>query len=320
MKRRTLHGALAVAAATLFFAACAARTGLDAPEEIDAAVDVKHDVKPDVHDASVIDVVEEDSVPPIDVVFPDVPIVSDCPDAGSTFIYLLGSQNQLYSFYPPTLTATLIGKVGCTAQASPFSMAVDRQGTAYSVFTNGDLFEISTANASCKGTSYQANQLGWTTFGMGYANIPDSGIDGGDQLFVIEVDFNQPSLGLGTIDTSTFTLTKVGSFSPDLTPECELTGTGDGRLFALCLSQQSGSTLAEIDPTSAQILGEDQLQIGGGQEALAFAFWGGQFWIFTSPGNSTTVTRYDPGTKVETQMTTLGAQIVGAGVSTCAPQ
>ena len=300
----------------LFAAACGSRTGLLAPEEIDGAPpDATHDVHADHEDAS-IDVVTEDAIPPIDVVFVDVPIPNDCPDAGSTLIYVLGSGNELYSFYPPTLTFKQIGTVSCTNASSPFSMAVDRQGIAYSVFSNGDLFQISTANAACKPTKYVPNQIGWSTFGMGYS----TGADGGDQLFVIEVDFNQPSLGLGSIDTTSFTLSKVGSFQPALTPECELTGTGDGRLFALCLSASAGSTLAQIDPVTAKLIGADQLQTGGGQEALAFAFWGGDFWIFTSPGSSTNVTRYDPVAKTETVVTTLAAQIVGAGVSTCAPQ
>ncbi len=315
--RRTLRRAFAITTATLLAAACGSRTGLLAPEETDGAPpDAKLDVKHDVIDASVIDVAEEDAVPPIDVVFPDVPIPTDCPDAGSTLIYVIGSGNELYSFYPPTLTATLIGLVSCTNQSSPFSMAVNRQGIAYSVFSNGSLWQISTANAACKPTTYAPNQLGWSTFGMGYS----TGADGGDELFVIEVDFNQPSLGLGTIDTTSFALSDIGEFQPALTPECELTGTGDGRLFALCLSQQSGSTLAQIDPATAKIIGEDSLTLGGAQEALAFAFWGGDFWIFTSPNSQTTVTRYDPIAKTETQVTTINAQIVGAGVSTCAPQ
>jgi hypothetical protein len=319
MKRKSKR-AFAIASAMLFAAACGSRTGLLAPEESDAT---PPDAKLDVHhdaDASIIDVAEEDAVPPIDVVFPDVPIPTDCPDAGSTLIYIIGSQNELYSFYPPTLGFTKIGTVACPDSSGPFSMAVDRQGIAYSIFSDGSLFQISTANAACKATTYVPNQLGWSTFGMGYASVPDGGVDGGDQLFVIEVDFNQPSLGLGTINTSTFALSDVGAFQPDLTPECELTGTGDGRLFALCLSTNSGSTLAQIDPVSAKVLGEDQLTTGGGQEALAFAFWGGDFWIFTSPGSQTNVTRYDPIAKTETTMTTLAAQIVGAGVSTCAPQ
>jgi len=195
---------------------------------------------------------------------------------------------------------------------------VNRLGIAYSVFSDGELFQISTSNAACKPTSYQPGQLGWNTFGMGYASLPD----GGDQLFVIEVDFQNPSLGLGMIDTQNFKLSKVGNFQPDLTSECELTGTGDGRLFALCLNNNStDAVLAQIDQQTAKIVGADTLTgLGTGQQALAFAFWGGDFWIFTAPGNTTNVSKYDPVAKTLTKMTTLSAQIVGAGVSTCAPQ
>ena len=313
--RRLLPLTAATTLSLSLFAACGSRTGLLAPEEEDAGLDVK----PDHHDAHPeADAVAEDVLPPIDVIFLDVPIPTDCPDAGSTLIYILGAGNELYSFYPPTLQAKPIGQVNCTNKSTPFSMGVNRLGIAYSVFSDGELFQISTANAACKSTTYQPGQLGWSTFGMGYASLPD----GGDQLFVIEVDFQQPSLGLGAIDTKNFTLSKVGSFQPDLTSECELTGTGDGRLFALCLSNNTtDAILAEIDQQTAKIVGADTLTgLGTGQQALAFAFWGGDFWIFTAPGNTTNVTKYDPIAKTLTKMTTIADQIVGAGVSTCAPQ
>ena len=315
-KMRRLFALTAATTLTLsLFAACGSRTGLLAPEEEDASPDVKPDHKDAKPEA---DAIAEDVVPPIDVIFIDVPIPTDCPDAGSTLIYVIGAGNELYSFYPPTLAFTKIGTVNCTNKSTPFSMGVNRLGIAYSVFSDGELFQVSTANAACKPTAYQPGQLGWNTFGMGYASLPD----GGDQLFVIEVDFTQPSLGLGAIDTNKFTLSKVGSFQPDLTSECELTGTGDGRLFALCLNNNSNDgILAQIDQQTAKVVGEDTLTgLGTGQQALAYAFWGGDFWIFTAPNNTTNVTKYDPVAKTLTKMTTLNAQIVGAGVSTCAPQ
>ena len=313
-RKRRVQRAVTFAVATLLVAACGARIGLLAPEETEASLpDVHHDAP---HEPDAEADAPEDALPPIDVAFVDVPIPNDCPDAGSTLIYVIGAANELFSFYPPTLAFKPIGTVKCPGPSSPFSMAVDRLGTAYSVFSDGNLFQISTANAACKPTTYQPGQLGWTNFGMGYATASD----GGDSLYVVEVDFQNPSQGLGLIDTSSFTLSQVGSFQPDLTPECELTGTGDGRLFALCLSNQtSDATLAQIDPQTAKIVGADTLALGGGQQALAFAFWGGDFWIFTAPGNVTTVTKYDPVAKTLTKETSLGAQIVGAGVSTCAP-
>ena len=312
-RRRAQRWAFAIATLAVLLA-CGARTGLVAPEETDAA---PHDAGKDVHDAGVdaFDASEEDALPPIDVNI-DIPVFNECPDAGSTLVYVITSQNELYSFYPPTLAFKKIGNIACNSASTPFSMGVDRLGTAYSVFSDGHLFQISTANAACKSTSFVPGQNGFTNFGMGYS--ADS--DGGETLYVVEVDFQSPSMGLAYIDTQTFKLSFINAFQPDLTPECELTGTGDGRLFALCLPKTgSGSTLAQIDPATAKIVGANSLQVGGGNQALAFAFWGGDFWIFTSPGGSTTVTKYDPQTQGETAVTTLGSTIVGAGVSTCAP-
>ena len=51
----------------------------------------------------------------------------------------------------------------------------------------------------------------------------------------------------------------------------------------------------------------------------AFAFWGGDFYMFTAPGGGSDVTRYRPTDNSVTVVATLPTRIVGAGVSTCAP-
>ncbi len=284
--------------------ACGARTGLLAPEEpADVSVDVKHE-----HDAHP-DVIDEDVV---DVVFPDVPIVSDCPDAGDTLVYVLGAQNELYSFYPPTLTFKSIGVIACPGQSTPNSMAVTRSGIAFTNFLDGNLFEVSTANAACKATTYKANQGGFMTYGMGYAGVAD----GGETLFV-SPNGKQQSQGLADIDTTAFTINFIAQFQPAQFP-CELTGTGSGQLFGFCPNNNgSGSVLVEINPANAKIISSTVLNVGNNQ-SFAFAFWGGDFWIFTGNGDST-VTQYDPISKKETIATVAPIEIVGAGVSTCAP-
>ena len=279
--------------------ACGSRTGLLVPEEeADAGVDAHLDHQ-------VVDHVDV-----VDVVFPDVPIISDCPDAGETLVYVLGTANELYSFYPPTRTFKNIGTIACPSSSTPFSMAVSRSGIAFTCFFDGTLYEVSTANAACKGTTYaQSGQFG--AFGMGYAGIAD----GGESLFVAD-HHNQ----LDTIDTTTFVGSVVGKFSPPQS-ECELTGTNDGHLYGFCPSKGS-STLIEIDPKTAAILSTHTLAIGlfGMSYDYAFAFWGGLFWFFLSNnGALSTVTEYDPVTKIETNVATAPITIVGAGVSTCAP-
>jgi len=305
---RALRRMVEIAAGVGVVIACGARTELLAPEELDAS-----DVA-DVSDAKV-----EDAFPTIDQFEPDSPIPTDCPDAGATLVYVITSQNELFSFYPPTLAFSKIGDIACpdTEGGTPWSMAVDHLGTAYSVFSDGLLWQISTANASCQSTPYvpPVENAPFFVFGMGYV-----GTQLGESLYVADARFNMDSAGLATIDTMTFTRTFIGAFDPELA-RCELTGTGDGRLFAYCLpTVGTGSMLAEVDPKTAQVIAENTLTVGSADDAFAYAFWGGFFWIFTSPGMMTTVTQYDPTSMSETEVTTMGSTIVGAGVSTCAPQ
>ena len=293
---------------------CGARTELIAPPAEDAAPDIAVDH----HDATSEDAfVEEDVIPHIDQ-FVDSPIPTDCPDAGSTLVYLLSAENDLYSFYPPTLGFSKIGTIACpNTKSTPYSMAVDRKGIAYSVFADGTLWQISTTNAACKPTAYVPSPQGtpFFNFGMGFVGTQTT-----DTLYVCDANFNNVnSKGLATIDTKTFARNFIANFQPEL-PRCELTGTGDGRLFAFCLVNTGGSEIVEIDPATAKVIAVNTLKTGNVNDAFAYAFWGGSFWIFHGPGGSTTVVQYDPQTLSETNVTTIAETIVGAGVSTCAPQ
>jgi hypothetical protein len=337
--RRWLVLCLPSAAVIATFAACGARTGFDdlvEPEAgieagVDARVDVRADVErdaeaeaaPDVHEAG------RDVEAGPDVVFRDVGTLDICPDAGSTLVYVLTEQNGLYAFYPPTLTFTKIGDVACPGSQSPFSMAVDRRGIAYTVFTDGHLFRLDTASGACQATKFQPQTTRFVTFGMGYvANGVDGGDDGGETLFIADavlantVTAKPDSQGLGFIDTTTYAAPGfVGPFTPVI-PGPELTGTGDGRLYAFFTNAAtSGSHIVEVDKTTGNILQDFPLKVGQAFDAYAFAFWGGYFWVFTATsGSPTTVTRFSPTDLSEVNVTTMPQTIVGAGVSTCAPQ
>jgi hypothetical protein len=318
-------GALLIAHAIL---ACGSRTGLFVLNEADArppdppdsasapdtTIDVAVDSGVDASDTS------PDALPPIDVHPADVVVVG-CLDAGATEIYLVTAQNEMLSFYPPTTTLTDIGPLDCPSTASPNSMGVDRVGTAYVNFADGTLFQVSTASAACAATPFAPGQDGFEVFGMGYVGDP---ADGGDTLHVAS-DFAGAS-DLATIDTSSFVLSPIGPFGPGIVQSPELTGTGDGRLFAFYVDPndptQTSSLISQIDPLTAQEIASSPLPgLLPGMD-YAFAFWGGDFYIFTSTdGNSSQVTRFSPsdGSMTVVLQTPFGQAIVGAGVSTCAP-
>jgi hypothetical protein len=339
-----------VSIATLV-AACGSRTGLlvplpeedaapgkdalaeDATRDADAAPDSSRDVT--VEDSPLDRFVEEDALPPLDVRPPPPDAFNACPDAGSTFVYVITQTNNLYSFYPPTAAFTLIGTIACPttiAGENPFSMGVDRKGIAYIVFSSsdatgneigGELFRVSTATAACLPTGFTIGQQGFArTFGMGFSADES---DAGESLYVASDDINTPQLGM--IDVTNFALHVVGDFNPPIT-QSELTGTGAGGLFGFWNPRDStgnplaNSAIVQIDKATAEVTNSSTLvglQQGNG---WAFAFWGGAFYLFTgdlSTGNTSVVTRYDPGPGTLTQVGGLDDLIVGAGVSTCAP-
>jgi len=314
--------------------ACGSRTGLFVLEEKpgqDAAPPPEDTLQPPEEDVVVsIDTLPPpmdapfDVLPPIDVApLPDV-FVNDCPDAGSTFVYVVTETNQLYSFYPPTGAFTQIGLLACPAAggAEPFSMAVDKQGTAFVVFSDGELFQVSTKTAACIATGYAPDQMGFATFGMGYVGNPSGNAD---TLFIAADNGGSPTNPidgtLGTIDTTSFTLSVVGNFNPQTVSEAELTGTGDGRLFTFYGTEDGNSSaVAQIDPNTATVLANNNLTNLPQGNGWAFAFWGGQFYLFTAPGpGGSQVTQFNPTTLSQTTVAMLPDVIVGAGVSTCAP-
>lgn len=236
----------------------------------------------------------------------------DCSEA-SKLVYIIGAGNQLYSFAPQTLTVSPVGVVACpSAGATPFSMAVDRAGTAWVVFSDGHLFAVDVTTAACTATSYAVGQQGLTTFGMGF--VATSAGSDQEELFVADY-FGS---GIAPLDTSSLTLGPVRDFD-QLFAAAELTGTGDARLYGFF--QTSPIIIGEIDKATGAVLSQapqPTIDIGSG---WAFAFWGGDFWLFTNPtGAGSQIDQYRPSTGTTTTVLTgIGDNIVGAGVSTCAP-
>jgi hypothetical protein len=324
--RRRLLFAFIVAAPNVALAvACGSRTGLilpydeDAATLPDAAVDVLHhfDARPVEEDA-----LEEEALPPLDVTPPPPDAPNDCPDAASTLVYVITESNNLYSFYPPAAAFTRIGTIACPAVggSTPFSMAVDRNGIAYIVFNDGELFRVSTATAACQPTSFIVGQHGFSnTFGMAFSHDT---VDGGETLFIASDSSSAPQLG--SIDVTNYQLTVVGAFNPPITA-AELTGTGAGALFGFWSPGGTGGTdsaIVQIDKSTAQVTNSSPLPGVAQGNGWAFAFWGGDFYTFGAPPpNSTTVvTRFSPSDGSIVQIAKTTEVVVGAGVSTCAPQ
>jgi hypothetical protein len=232
----------------------------------------------------------------------------------TTLVYVVSQENSLYSFDPSTLTFTLVGPLDCPANGfQPFSMAVDRQGYAWVLYTGGRIWKVDIKTAHCTATAYQPNQHGFQQFGMGFSSNSANSTD--ETLYLA----NYGGSGIAALDTTSLVVTPVGQYD-QIHSAAELTGTGDARLFGFF--ETTPINIAEIDKTNSHILSqhpEPNISIGA---AWAFAFWGGSFWLFTNPNSTgSQVDQYDPMTgNTNTVVPDVGGfSIVGAGVSTCAP-
>ncbi len=245
-----------------------------------------------------------------------------CSDAAK-LVYVVTLGGSLYKFDPPTLTFTKVGPLQCPSNGKPNSMAIDRSATAWVNYTTGEIFKVNTSDASCTASGWAPRQLGkpFSTMGMGFSVDTADGTS--ETLFVSDVGLTS-GMGLAKIDLGSMGLQPISSFgSPHTGGTAELTGTGDGRLFAFVLL--GAPALSQLDKSNAKILSNTSLPIPGGTVAWAFSFWGGVFYLYTSPCDGvicqtgSTVTKFDPVSKASTIVKQVPFIIDGAGVSTCAP-
>lgn len=153
-------------------------------------------------------------------------------------IFVITTDKKLYQFdhvdgVNPPWTIALVGALACPTAADPYSIAVDRSGLAWVVYTDGNLFKVDTATAACTATTFVPGQHGFTTFSVAFAaDVPGGSAE---TLYASGSGASGSATGLGTIDPSTLVLTSVGNYSaptmgPALAFPIGLAGGGDAKL------------------------------------------------------------------------------------------
>lgn len=265
---------------------------------------------------------EEPMVVEVEPTPPPPPAPAPLPVAkkeACTAIYVVSSEKGLLAFHPDDGRVEERGRLQCPSArfTSPFSMAVARDGTAQVLYSDGHMFRVDVEDASCAATDFRPMQEGFRLFGMGFAADPQGG---SESLYVAELSFRGRSKGLARIDVESGKLHFIGPFSSNPGHNLELTPAGEGPLVGYFLNTMGqGGTLVEISRVDGTILKEKRLPVGTRASALAIAWWRGAYYIFTSPRRGTDVHRYDPEKDEVELVTTIDQTVVGAGVSTCAP-
>jgi hypothetical protein len=186
----------------------------------------------------------------------------------------------------------------------------------------------------CKKTGYQPGQQGMELFGMGF--VSDTTGTDAEHLYIAGGDVTpDPGGNLAVIDPlgAPPAAMKIGKLTHDGEHSPELTGTGGAQLWGFWPGIDT-AFVQQIDRTTGAVTGT-RLSIPGGLGgdgatpsvvAWAFAQYNGMFYVFatTTPGDP-----FPPNPSLRTIDGTTGAytkvmddmpfNVVGAGVSTCAP-
>jgi hypothetical protein len=237
----------------------------------------------------------------------------------ATLVYVFSIEGDIYSFDPPSKVFKKVATPGCPA-GSANSMAIDRNLVAWLNYI-GYLytFDLNT-NGPCKPSGVNLPP-GFTQIGMGFSTDAVGGT--AETLYIDGIGGG----GLAKVDMATKTVIPIGKFANDpnlMGQSCELTGTGDARLFGY-FTTFPYVRVAQINKTNANMISDHVLTGVAPPLDWAFSFWGGDFYLYAAPGTNSTgnssVIHYNPTTQAvdPTYVVDTGMQIVGAGVSTCAP-
>ncbi|MCX5743122.1 MAG: hypothetical protein NT062_11580 [Proteobacteria bacterium] len=260
-----------------------------------------------------------------------------CTADGVDLVYVVSQENNFYSFDPRLLPGDpfkLIGALNCpttrgtiqvpAGAVTPFSMSVDRDGKAWVLYTSGEVFNVSLQTAACTATPYVPQASNMELFGMGF--VSDAAGANTEKLYLSGGGFNaDPGGRLASVDThgGNYTPVIAGNLTSASDYSCELTGTGDAKMYGFFPNLATPAFVQEIDRTGALTgtkLDLGTAGLGNAVNAWAFAQWGGKFYVFVTSDLNSTVRVIDRATGAyQLLQSNLPYTIVGAGVSTCAP-
>ena len=237
---------------------------------------------------------------------------NDCTET-SDLIYTVDRDSQeMFIFDPVNATFSSLGTLPCDDwgwEGDPGSMGVSRNGYAYVRYSGGTLYEIDLTDLSCNEGNFSSHNFG--AYGMGYATNHQNTWQ--DQLYIAN------SNNIASLDVNSGQYSVIGQ----MPSQSELTGNANGELWAF-LPLEQPAKLVQVNKNNGDIIESLSITSFSLQDldTFAFAYWGGDFYLFVRTlgmGQSTNVYRVERDGTQTLILEDSGLNIVGAGVSTCAP-
>ena len=229
-------------------------------------------------------------------------------------ILVLSAEGNLWGFAPADFHLRQIGRLHCKGW-NLVALAAAPSGDAYVADIDGEIFHV-TSDATCDGPLL--GPLPTYGFeGMSFYQPAD-----GTQLLkftAYDAGVNVNTDRLGTIDLATLSRTA----GPLITAEwgLELAAGVDDRLFGVRFGNSYiDAALIELDPTTAETLGQWPFAPGIGGGALGATRWENTVYAFVANRTdlSSRTFRINVDDGAAHQLEPLPMRVIGAGSSTCA--
>ncbi|MBI4914640.1 MAG: hypothetical protein HY825_02240 [Acidobacteria bacterium] len=217
-----------------------------------------------------------------DIVADDASAVCACsPGLHNDRIFVVSDDGELWNYEPAANAFALVASMICGGGVQPFSMAVDERGTAWILdVTSRRIYTLDVNEpGGCVDSGYRPGSV-FGLFGMAFTG--DGPGNACTHLYAFSYSgsgpFREgPGLGaLGVLDPDTMELRRLGPLDFD---GGELAGTRSGRLFGF--GGALPAKVLDLDKSDATVL--DMLSLDGFAQtsAAAFAFFGGDAYLFT---------------------------------------
>lgn len=207
------------------------------------------------------------------------PLCGCTPGAHGSRIFVLSDDAELWSFDPLARTFELVVGPVCATTDRPFSMAVDPRGRAWIQYSGTRRLLTIDVNdlRACEDSGYLPTNPDFPLFGMAFLQA-----GGCARLYAHSYDgegFFEEGAGIGRLGVVDGDPPRLSTLAPIDYDGGELSGTGDGRLFAF--TGVGPAKLVEYDPADGSVIAAHPLEGFSKTNASAFAFFGGDIYLFT---------------------------------------
>jgi hypothetical protein len=216
--------------------------------------------------------------PPVDA----GPLCGCTPGIHTTTIVVAGDDGSLWTFDPFGPSFDFVVGPACAEVLDPYSLAVDPKGLAWLLSASTRRifrFDVNEPGA-CEDSGYLPTVPELPLFGMSF--VSDGTAAECSTLYGMSYSGDGPfreGEGLGRLARIEGDPPRATLLAPTDFDGGELAGTGDGRLFAF--AGERPPQLLEYDPATGALLDARQLPGLFRGNASAFAFFGGDLFLFT---------------------------------------